>query len=261
MRIVKQTSKVLKLEAKNHFLGRLFVLLFGTIFFVPGWVILILVGKLTTLKCHRLEPNQVPCEVIVSGLFGKEITSIPTGQLESATVEVRKLKDGLITYRIVLITKNKNIPFALSDSSEGEKYQKYKKVKQINNFLNNSEEMSLKIQEDERWSIYPLGGSLILMGGGIIYLSLMCKFTSSWIFDKRYGRMYLIKKNVFQSETRERRLDEIEEVKVIEEIYSRTTVYNLQLILHSREQIPIPIGGSPSHLFQLAESINLFLSR
>ncbi len=259
MRIVEQTSTVLKLEDKNNFLSRFFISLFGIPFVLGGLAVLIFFDKLTTLKCHRLEPTQVACEVIASGLFGKKITSIPAGQLQSATVEVNRTSDGG-SYRIALITKNKTIPFTfLYHSGTG----KYQKAKQINAFLNNPQQMSLKIQEDDRWLAYPLGGVFALVGGGIIFGSLMWKIPTSCIFDKSSNLVYWNKKNLFQSETREQRLDEIREVKVIETNYSINDdkIYKLVLSLRSSQQISLSITGSQSDLAQLAESINLFLSR
>ena len=109
MQIVKQTSTILKLQVKNKLFSRLCFTLFGTLFFISGLAIIMFFGELARLNCERLEPTQVSCQLISSRLLRKQVISIPTGQLQSAQIEVSEDDDG-DTYRIVLITKNDRIP-------------------------------------------------------------------------------------------------------------------------------------------------------
>lgn len=104
MHLVEQTPTRLKLQIKHKFLNFLLTL-FGSLFFVAG-LAAILSGELTILKCNRLEPSQVRCELISSKLLEKHITRIPTGQLQGAEVEKLESDDDYVSYRVVLLTKN-----------------------------------------------------------------------------------------------------------------------------------------------------------
>ena len=77
--------------------------------------------------------------------------SIPMGELQRAEVEVNEDSDG-DTYRVVLITENGRIPLSEVYSS-GER-GKRARANQINAFLSNPEQMSLRIQQDHRWFAY-----------------------------------------------------------------------------------------------------------
>jgi hypothetical protein len=257
LQIVEQTPTILKLQAKGDSI-RLFLLLLGIPFFLAGLPIIIFFGKLTTLKCARLEATQVACELTTSSLLGGHITPIPTGQLRGAEVEVNESSDG-DTYRVALLTKNNSIPLS-SVYSSGEE-GKREKADQINAFIRNPGETSLIIQQDDRWFAYPFGGIFTLVGGGIILSSLMLKLETSCIFDKGLGRMYLNRQNILKKEeTREYMLHEIKEAIVVEGTDKEgDIVYNTKLILSSGEQITLPTSGVSSNHYEITQSINRFL--
>jgi len=97
LQIVEQTPTMLKLQAKGNSI-RLFMLLLGIPFFLAGLSIIIFFGKLTTLKCNRLEATQVACELTTSSLLGGHITPIPTGQpfFSRKGVEVSKVPSRVL---------------------------------------------------------------------------------------------------------------------------------------------------------------------
>lgn len=218
---------------------------------------MIFLGQLTTLLCQRLEPTQVACELTSSSLLGERMLSIPTGELQSAEVEVNEDSDG-DTYRVVLVTKNSRIP--LSDVYSSGERGKRTRANQINAFISNPEQMSLRIQQDHRWFAYSLGGIFAVVGGGIILSSLMWKIQTSCLFDKGSGRMYLKQQNIFTSEMREQMLPEILEARVIEGTDSDGDKnYATKLLLRAGEHIPLQISGSASAHYKIAQSINQFL--
>jgi hypothetical protein len=257
LQIVEQTPTILKLQAKGNSI-RLFELSVGIPFFLIGLLTIIFWGKLSTLKCARLEATQAACELTTSSLLGDHITPIPTGQLRGAEVEVEKSSDGH-TYRVTLLTKNNRIPLN-SMYSSGEE-DKREKADQINAFIRNPGETSLIIQQDDRWFIYIFGGCFTLGGGAIILHSLMLKLETHCVFDKGLDRMYLNRQNIFKKgEIREYRLHEIKEVVVVKGANEEGgESYTTKLILSSGEQITLPIAGVSSNHYEITQSISRFL--
>jgi hypothetical protein len=252
MRIVKQTSTMLKLHGKGRF-AELVGVLFGTAFLLAGLEIIISWGNLTDLQCDRSATKQITCKITSSNLRRKYITPIAPGQLQSAEVEVREGKQR--TYRVVLITKSGNIPLNnIYSSGFGVKHQE--NSDRINRFISNPEQISLHIQQNDRWFAY-LGGSVFALAGGvIIYSSLIAKSLTSCIFDKKADRVWLKQRNVFRSEMRELTLRYIKEVRVTK---VKDKTYSTNLILMSGEEIPLEVSNLASNYYKVSESINKFL--
>lgn len=138
-------------------------LLSGVLFIAASVFIVVSGGGQTTLKCNRLETNPaVECELMYSGLFGKRITPIQRGQLQGAIVKRKRS-----TYRVVLLTKQAQIP--LTPSYSLSKQGKQKKVDRIEAFLNTPERVSLTIQQNNNWFAYSWALLFALGGGYEIY--------------------------------------------------------------------------------------------
>lgn len=257
MQFTEQTSTVLKLQAEdNDYPSRWVVMLMGIFFFLSGLGFMITLGRLVELKCKRVEPTQVACELISSNLLGKHTTPIPTGQLQGA--EVDKTSDSEETfYRVELLTKNGRVPLTEMYFGSGRQYEQ---ADQINAFVSNPQQMSLKIQQRHSWLAYPFGGLFAFVGGCITFGCMIRKFQTSCIFDKGSHRMYLKQHNVFKSEVIEHMIHEIKEAQVVEGTDSDgDKTYSTSLVLHSGEPIPLQIDGSGAEHYKIAQSINHFL--
>lgn len=255
LQIVEQTPTILKLQDKG---AANLQLLLSIPCVLVGLLTIIFIGKLTTLKCDRLEATKMACELTTSSLLGGHITPIPTGQLRGAEVEVGSGRSGGEVYRVALLTKNNSIPLSEGYSSGEE--DKREKADQINAFIRNQGQASLIIQQDNRWPFYLFGGFFTLGGASGLFYSLILKLEISCIFDKVSGRMYLKRKNILKKEEiREEMLHEIKEAIVVEGTYNRGKTYNTKLILSSGESITLPSSGVWSNQYEITQSINQFL--
>ena len=256
MHITEQTSTSLKLQCKDNS-SRYFLWLLGSPFLLIGLAVMIFLGKLTTLKCDRLEPTQVACELTSAGLAGKKVIPIRLGQLQRADVEVNEDSDG-DTYRVVLVTKTGVIPFTQSYSSgEG---GKHRNAQLINTFLSNPDQPSLKVQQDDRWFAYPFGGIFALVGGSMILSTLKQTSQTTYQFDKQANCLSIQEKSWFKTKTRAIQMWDIQSAQVIEDRDSDgDKIYRTQLTLKSGETIPIPILGFSGNHHRIANTINGFL--
>ena len=111
--------------------------------------------QLATLTCDRPSPSLGNCQLILSGLLGKEVTPFPLDQLKGAEVGHHgKLR------QLVLRLSDEKLQFPVNhgfSNTEG-------KAAQINAFLQDSAIKSLSLQQDNRWVTYPMG--LMMTGFG-----------------------------------------------------------------------------------------------
>ncbi|MBL1175883.1 hypothetical protein [Pantanalinema sp. GBBB05] len=124
-------------------------------------------GQLTSLKCDR--PNfptlstQGTCQLTATQLLESKTTVIPLSDLRQATVATRSNKQRKRTYQVMLQTKyGGEIPLTTYSSSGLGNYPAI--AKQINDFLKNSQQATLLIQQDDRWFGYLVGGVFTLVG-------------------------------------------------------------------------------------------------
>ena len=123
----------------------------AVILFIPlgfFWMFVLIFGsELIILKCNRLQLNQkVACEITHFGFRGKRITEIIPGQLQGAKERLiyRGRKGKKSRYQVFLLTEYDEIP--IHDTFYGRSGSvASQKVDRINNFLNNPEQMSLKM--------------------------------------------------------------------------------------------------------------------
>lgn len=237
MKIVEQTPHRLRLQAKN-LTTIVRTALFGTPFLLAGLAAILFFGRLSTLKCQRVEPTQGSCQLVNSGLLGSNETKIPLNQLQGAKVDVNEDSNG-DTYRVVLLTNSGEVPFTpvWSSGSGG----KQKNADRINAFIGNPEEISLRVQQDDRWFAYPFGGIFALVGGGLVFGSLLYgEFIVSCTFDKALGLMRLKRHTLRCTKVTEWKLQEINQVEVKEHTDSDgDKTYSVWLNLRSGENIPL----------------------
>lgn len=263
MPIIKRNSTLLKFQ-KDKGYSLFIIMLFGLPCLLSGLTIITLFGKVTTLKCNRFQIKQVSCEIISSRLLGRKVTSLTNGMLKGAELENGTLKGTEVepsktNYRINLITKNSIIPF--TDYYSSGLSEKSEKIEKINNFLGNSQELSLIVKQDDRWFAYQLGSVFALVGGWLFFDQLI-QLTSktSLTLDKKSGRISLRKGNIFKSDLKEHPLHEIKAVKVIENSDDQeANPYNMSLILNSGEVIYLDTTDYEKAPYKVSQSIEQFL--
>jgi hypothetical protein len=147
LKIIERTSTTLKIEAKRNinFFNVLIIGMGGIGLIIFVLANLIYSTTLITLKCERLNKTQVDCKLSSSSLIEERITPIPVKEFQGAELAAKK-KNG--RYSINLLTSEGNIP--LYDVSDSSKEVGHKAVKKINNFISDSEQVSLKVQHDKR---------------------------------------------------------------------------------------------------------------
>jgi hypothetical protein len=254
MNIVKQTSTILKLQGKRRF-AELLGVLFGTAFLLVGLEIIISWGNLTDLQCDRSAAKQIiTCKITSSNLRRQYITPIAAGQLQGAEVQARKGSKST-TYGVVPITKSGKIPLTnIYSSGLGAKHQE--NSDKINRFISNPEQISLSIQQNDRWFAYPGGSVFALAGGVIIYSSLMAQSMLSCVFDKKADRVWLKQRSIIKAEAKEMTLSYIKEARVTK---VKDKTYMMQLLLMSGEEVPLETSNNASKHYKVAESINKFI--
>ena len=149
-------------------LGCLGTVIFGVIFTGAGVAIMVFFGKTTTLDCKRLEPptNQGQCELLSKSILpiASEETIIPIKSLMDAKLDISyDDEDNSETYRVLLLTNmEQSIPFTFYYS--GERSDKQQQIQQIKNFIDNSNQVDLNIEQDDRLFGYLFGGVFAVVG-------------------------------------------------------------------------------------------------
>ncbi|MBD1834885.1 hypothetical protein H6F61_19825 [Cyanobacteria bacterium FACHB-472] len=171
-----------------------------------------------------------------------------------------KDSDGDNTYRVVLLTNSGEIPLTLGTSDAGEKQ---KNAARINAFIDNFEEISLHVQQDDRESVYFLGAISGLLGGGLAFGSLHREFIISCTFDKALGLVRLKRQTLLRTKVTEWRLREINQIDVKEKMDSDgDKMYSVWLNLKSGEHISLSLQGitDKQNNQKIAECICQFLN-
>ncbi|NJR63427.1 MAG: hypothetical protein HC769_34405 [Cyanobacteria bacterium CRU_2_1] len=109
--------------------------------------------QLASLECDRSQPDSGECKLVMSGLFGEEVTTFPVEQLKGAEV-----RGGRRSRQLVLLTSDERFYFPGGSGS-------LQNANQINDFVRDPGSQSLNLKQDSRWSAYPIGGALLLVSG------------------------------------------------------------------------------------------------
>ncbi|MGK7898448.1 MAG: hypothetical protein AB4372_33745 [Xenococcus sp. (in: cyanobacteria)] len=235
MQITEHTSTILKLEAKSRLFWFVMVVVIALIFFFHGFSFL-LDSEVVNLRCKRIDTTQIDCQIISSSLLGKNITKIK--HIEFAELRTKRSSESGDTYKIMLSADYILLPLTkLYNYDYNSKISQ--KVNQINTFIADTEQLSLKIQEDNRGSYYPLSCLLILIGACTAFATLLYKQIILYVFDKDSGKLYLKSQNLlFQSDIKEEKIDAIKQVLVVhKKTDSDGENFHLKLVLNSEKSI------------------------
>jgi hypothetical protein len=146
--------------------------IFLGVFFIQ-WFSVNFLQENVTLTCQRVQLTEGSCQLVHHHLLGIDKTTMPLSQVKSAKVDVHVFSGGdtneviasghTSTYRVVLLTYTGKIPFNRTWSS-GTK-EKQENVDQINAFISNPGETSLRVQQGNPWFTYTFAQIFILAGG------------------------------------------------------------------------------------------------
>lgn len=253
MRIIQQTPTVLNLQVQKYSESLLTGLPFGLVFLLVGLKISFGGDYLTILKCNRIEPTQINCEIVAKNWLGQQTDPIPVTNLQGSQVEVNDDSDG-DTYRIVLMTQNSQIPLTNSYSS-GLGTNHYENNLLINSFIQASEQNSLTIQQDDRL-IVMLGLVLAFPGFLFTIYELKAKNITHCLFDKTSNQLCITKRNILKSEQEEKSLTEVKKVEVTEDVEDGKTI---SLVLMTGDNFVLKTQKEQKNYDQIAQSINQFL--
>ncbi|QZZ18985.1 hypothetical protein J5X98_16290 [Leptothermofonsia sichuanensis E412] len=241
--------------------GCVFATMYMTIPLLAMGLAFILFSEQITLECRRFNSSQISCEFISSTVFQKKTIPI---QLRGAEIERMNDGDGE-SYRLLLRTPTEKLSFTNYGSNELELKQL---ASQINDFVQYSELKVLKLRKDDRWTGYLWGGSLLLIGIGLLHIGL--NFSKAlrtkllWLFDKNSGKFQIIEKTPSGKTqiVREWMLHQISQTGAVEtEGMDGDRMYTLQLELQSGEKVRLPVSSATSKEYEIAaESIQKFLN-
>ena len=228
MRIVKETPTQLNLLSLPIWLW-----LFGLIFAGIGLAVITGFGKVVTLNCDRVAPVQSNCQLKSAGLLGISPQERKLEALEGAKVERSTSSDGA-AFRVVLVTNQGEVPFTEYYSS-GEN-GKQEIATQISTFLGNSQASSLTLQQDDRWFMLMIGGVFVVVGLAVAVVMgeiIVCEF------NKDSGSLTLKRHSVLGTKVIERRIRDIEDVRIEESHGSDSSTYRVSLVFTTGDRLPL----------------------
>lgn len=231
MKVIHQSTDILIIQIRP-----IFIWIIGVIFAFVGLSIIAFLGKETIMTCSRFANLDGVCAIKETGILGVDIKKIPLKSLHGAEVESSTDSEGDTTYRVILKTNRGNIDFS-SYSSSGYSEKEYI-ASNINNFVKNTSQQTVTVEQDERIFIYLFGGVFALLG--LIIVLLVSQVTC--FFDNKMNKLIIIKQTLLSKKYFEYELSDIVDVTV-EESYSSDSgpTYRVALIQASGEPIPLTL--------------------
>ena len=205
---------------------------------IVGLIAILGPEQVTTFTCDRVTPNQGGCELVHSSLLFSDEIIIPLENLQEAKIEAN-LNSANESYRIALVTQSGQIPLMADGSSDLEDQEL--RVNAVNEFLQNSNQPYLSIEEDHRLFSYIFGGIFIgagFLGSGVMTQEFTCKF------DKSIGSLFLIKKGFLWTRNIKKPISDIVRLKVNKpQQKSAKKNHKISLILISGKPIGLTSGN------------------
>jgi hypothetical protein len=145
------------------------ITLAGVVFSLPFFLVslgfIFFWGEHTTLRCQRLEPTLVNCQLIFWKLAGTQSIALEKNALQGATVQVKYDQENGDAYRVVLHTQTGTVPMTSAALGGG---GEYKATEAITAFLNDRTQTSLIVEQDNRWLMYTIAGFFFYCGGWFV---------------------------------------------------------------------------------------------
>ncbi|HEY9689533.1 MAG TPA: hypothetical protein V6D46_06025 [Coleofasciculaceae cyanobacterium] len=226
MNVIEKTGDVLKLGDRDwNWLG---LGLLGLPFIVAGLIIGLAVGNVTTLNCQRSNPrrpNQMTCQRTIVGLLGTETLVIQEPLMRA----IVRTTHG--TGVVIFISKRPELELANHRTNVGSKHEKI--ADQINRFIQDHQQTSLIVEQDDRLEgllgglMFLLPGLAVIVQGLVIPMKIFCEF------NKPLDRV-LIQKQYFLRGivTTQTRLSDLKSIDVTpSSLPTKSPAYDLQLHL------------------------------
>lgn len=166
--------KILELTPNRVVLrDRAISLWFSAVAFILAGLTITALGKLTTLTCHRGLSPQSQCQLSRFGMLGIGSSQEQLNTLQGASVDRHYSRKGGTTYAVMLSTGLGIVQ--LNSYYGGDRQPKEMIAAQINAFVDNPNQLSLQVQQDDRpWML--LFGGLPLVLGAVLGVAV-CRIT------------------------------------------------------------------------------------
>lgn len=218
-----------------------------------GLLVTLTIAPITTLTYNRTAPSQLSpsalqnapasaiCELVEINWFGREKSKTFISGLQGATEEtkIEKDSDGKTTsvYRVVLYTNGGDVPFT-------EKYIAYDDenrqalISQINTFIENPLQASLKVQQDNKL----LGYTGFAISSFFLFLSLLVIALVPVInctLDRELDRITIKRQRWFGTKEIQHLLSEISDIQVEYSSGNEGGTYRVTLSLSAGDNLPL----------------------
>ncbi len=250
MKITEDTTQRLKIKQGTFAMGCL--TLFSLPFLISGIAVIVGFGKVNTVRCDRVEPTQINCQLTSSGLLGE--TQKRVFHLRGADIE-----NNDDTYRVVLLADQK---LPLTDYYTSDYLAKQTQVRKIQTFINDPNQTLFTVSDDGRWFAYSFGGIFTLVGLGLFVGSLTTKINNCLVFDKSTNNLTIQNRSLLgQSTTTIYPLRAISSVEIHEVKDSDGDLnYRLKIRLRTGENLPdLLYTSTRKDIQKIATKIQKFL--
>jgi hypothetical protein len=253
MKVIDHTATQLTIVDQNRqwFWGTLF----SAPFIIVGTVIALTTSNITTLECQRSSSASITCERTIVGFAGTRTEAIP-GRLLRASV-IRAHGTG-----VVLATSKGGIDLVNHRMTVTDAHSQIANT--INAYVKDSQQRTLKVQQDDRLEGMIYAAAFFLPGVAILLQSLAIPMQVVCVFDKTVGQMTL-EKRYRPLGTRFRaqyQLTEVQKAYVVQPSLSeRHPKYVVRLELAAAKSIALsPLMKDRQQCQTIANTINHFLA-
>lgn len=226
MKIIEQTSHKLTFQIYPWIFW-----LVGGLFIATGFVPSLFIGD-QTLECDRATQR---CQIERSTLWQTTSEQFSLNHLEAAEVDVSRDSDGDRTYRVLLQTYEGSIPLTTYFSSGRSMHSN--QVQTINAFLQDANQPSLLIRQNDSWIGLLFSGVFTLLGGVMVVWAgkiVTCDF------DKQAHQFTLKRRGILGTTTIQHPLHHIQSCLLERSRSSGSkATYRVSLMLRSGELIPL----------------------
>ncbi|MFH7024822.1 MAG: hypothetical protein ACHBN1_05335 [Heteroscytonema crispum UTEX LB 1556] len=194
------------------------------------------------LTCERSQANQGICQLASSSKRVKtRIKTIALEQLRQAKVVIVPRGDGKTQYQqIVLLTKEGGIPLGFTRTEQPDMTAKKLNAiaLQINNFLKNTKQSYLTIQQGTSWINWAFGSAIAL---NLLWL-LYCSEFITWELDRSNGLRIQKRSWLFFSTDIQHPLQDIINVQLEEKSNKVWKTYRVKLFIAPNQTLPMDIS-------------------
>lgn len=216
--------------------------------FMINSIVLLIIYPITVLDCQPflqqniLKKSYPSCQLLTINLLGRKQNKISIGELQKAIIDSKLDADDdsdlFARYRVVLVTARGNVLFTNTYTyGIGPEYQHLLTVvNQINSFITQPSQDSLRIEQDEKVLVYT-GFAISSFFGLVTFLILAMAPYITCSFERDLNLLTLERRNLFKKKIFTYKISDIKEAKIEEQEQSNT--YRLTLFLRAGEKVPL----------------------